>query len=452
MSDEGRRYARSAELTEGAARLISGGTSRVGARAPATDGGWAHPLFAASGSGARLTDVDGNEVIDFNNHSTALVHGHAHPRIVEAITKQAARGTGSNFSNEHEQRLAELICDRVAAFDRIRFCVTGTEAVLMAVRAARALTGRAKIAKFEGAYHGRSDFVDVSVEPDPEDWGEGDPSPVAQIGTPRSVTDAVVVLPYNETERARAILERHAGELACVVIDPFAPRTGPTVPSPGFLSMLREYTRGDGSLLVFDEVIAFRLSHGGAQGLYGATPDLTCLSKIIGGGLPIGAVAGPADFMDIFDATSEPALTFGGTYAANPLSTAAGAAALELLTADEVERINALGDRARALVREAFAVSGYPGQVLGVGSLFRPHLTTRPIRGYRSARWSPEERARVRRLQGHMLSRGVSIWEHQALCSISTPMGEEELERLAEALTASLRAMIAEGDVPGEAG
>lgn len=414
---------KSQALFQRALNVMPGGNSRT------TVWHSPHPLYAASGSGCRLSDVDGKTYLDMLNNYTSMIHGHAHPVVAEAVRRQLDLGTCFAMPTEQEVVLAELLCERVPGFENVRFTNSGSEAVMMALKAARAHTGRPKIAKCEGAYHGSYDFAEVSLDAAPESWGNADPRSVAYTaGTPKSVLDDVIVIPFNIVDETERILRAHAGELACVLIDPMPNRAGLIPATPEYLEMLRRVTTETGMLLVFDEVISFRLGHAGAQGEFGVTPDLTTIAKIIGGGFPIGAVAGSARVMAVFDPRNgKPLAPHGGTFNANPISMVAGTAAMELLTPAEFDRLNALGQRARDGIARAFAESGVDGQVTGGGSLLRVHMTTTPLVDYRSARATDAQRAALTTVVDAMFANGVLMSE-TGLCALSTPMGEAEVD------------------------
>lgn len=426
--------AKSAALFDRALDVMPGGNSRTTVwHAP-------HPLYAASGSGCRVTDVDGKEYLDFLNNYTSMIHGHANPVIAEAVRGQLELGTCFAMPTETEIVLAELLCARVPGFERVRFTNSGSEAVMMALKAARARTGRPKIAKCEGAYHGSYDFAEVSLDSAPETWGNADPKAVAYTaGTPKSVLNDVVVIPFNRPEEAERILRAHADELACVLIDPMPNRAGLIPATTEFLEMLRRVTSETGMLLVFDEVISFRLGYAGAQGVFGVTPDLTTLAKIIGGGFPIGAVAGSADAMSVFDPRQgKPLAPHGGTFNANPISMVAGTAAMELLTPEAFERLNTLGARAREGVAKAFSNAGIDGQVTGEGSLLRIHMTSVPLVDYRSARATNAQSAALTTVVDFMFANGVLMAE-TGMCALSTAMSEAEVDQFVEIFAAALK-------------
>jgi len=231
------------------------------------------PIYAASGAGCRVRDVDGNEYIDCINNFTSLIHGHAHPALIEAATKQLALGSAFGMPTESEVELAELLAARLPSVDHVRFCNSGTEAVMMALKAARAYTGRPKIAKCEGAYHGSYDYAEVSLDPTPAAWGGNAPVSVAYAkGTPDNVLADVVTIPFNDVEAAVSLIREHGPELACVLVDPMPNRAGLVPADRAYVEALRQVTREVGALLVFDEVITFRLGYEGAQGLWGIDP------------------------------------------------------------------------------------------------------------------------------------------------------------------------------------
>jgi len=426
-------------LFERARRVIPGGTSKANLHVRP------HPFYLAGGHGCRVTDVDGVERLDAINNFTALMHGHAFPPVVEAVTRQVARGTAFSASTPEEVALAELIVARVPGVERIRFGNTGTEAVMMAIKAARAYTGRDRVAKFEGAYHGYYDDIQVSFSSRPSEWGPDDaPASVPSSGgIPKHRVLETLVLPWNDRDACEQLVTRHATELAAVIVDPLANRMGFIPPAPGFLAFLRQVTRAHGILLIFDEVISFRVGYHGAQGRYGGEPDLTAFGKIIGGGFPIGATGGRAEVMEVFDpGTRGPRIASGGTFSANPVSMAAGLAAMEAVTPAELARLERLGTRLRARLADAFREAGLPGQVTGDGSLFRLLFTDRPLRSYRDVDQVAE--GRMERVFYALFDAGVLLHTSGLGC-LSTPMTEREVEELAGALGRALAHLRREG-------
>jgi glutamate-1-semialdehyde 2,1-aminomutase len=367
--------------------------------------------------------------------------------VVKAITEQAAHGTAFSFATEAEIELAEMLTARAEGFDMIRFCNSGSEAVMNAIKAARARTGRPRIAKCEGAYHGSYDFAEVSLGSGPDYWGEEDsPKSVPYSrGTPGGVLSDVIVIPFNDVQRAERILDAHADELAGVLFDPVSTQIGLLPPDPEFVDMLVRFREKSGALLIFDEVIAFRQGHGGTQTLMGVTPDLTALGKIIGGGLPVGAVAGSRDAMSVFcvDGAKAP-LPHGGTFNANPLTIVAGRAAMADWTPEAVDELNRKGEKAREMLREAIRIANVPGQVTGSGSLFKIHLHGREMTTYRDTYPVGGEGERIAAMNRHLIANGVFTSSYGLGC-LSTATQDAEVARLAEACVASYRGMRDEG-------
>jgi len=421
-------------LYERALSILPGGVSRnTVLRTP-------HPLYAASAAGCRITDIEGVERIDFANNMASLIHGHAPPAVVAAVTEQLHKGTAFTLATEVEIRYAEHLIGRNDAFEKIRFVNSGTEAVMASLKASRAFTGRFKIAKVEGAYHGLYDYAEVSQTSNPRNWGSvEDPAGVAvAFGTPTAVLDDVVVIPFNDPERAIAILDQHRGELACVLIDLMPHRVGLSPAEDAFVSALRDWTTSDGSLLVFDEVITFRSAYGGAQTWYDARPDLTALGKVIGGGFPAGAIAGRGDVMDVMNPLADTVLfPHSGTFSANPVTMTAGLVTMEMFDRRAVERVNRLAARAIDGIENTIAGLGVSACVTGGGSMFRVHLKERPPRNYREAFAEADEVKRRNALVEHLLERGF-IMINTCSATISTPMGEAEVDALVDAMASGL--------------
>lgn len=426
---------RSQEIHRRALKVMPAGNTRITLFAEP------YPHYAATGRGARVIDVDGEERVDFLNNFFSQIHGHAHPAITRAAAHQLERGTCFGLPTETDVALAETICGRVASVDEVRFTNSGSEAVMVAIKAARAFTGRPKIAKIEGAYHGMYDYVEVSQSSTPENWGNDLPRSVPySLGVPQSVLDDVVVVPFNDVARALRALESHKNALAAVLIDLIPSRCGMVWIEPDYLAAIVEFCRAHGVLLVLDEVISLRLARGGAQAIAGIRPDLTVMGKIIGGGFPVGAVGGRREVMAVFDPRGgKPKLPHGGTFTANPITMAAGQAALDHYDRPEIERLNALGDRLRSMLTDVLRESATPGTVTGAGSLFRIHLKRGAIRDYRSSYHDRETAALTAAVYRGLIARGILI--SSALSgALSTPMTDLEIGRLAEAFAAALRA------------
>ncbi len=425
----------SQQLYQRALRVLPGGVSRNAVlRRP-------HPLYAHEGKGCYLTDIEGNCRIDFANNMASLIHGHAHPAIVEAVTRQVRKGTAFSLATEAEVELAEHMTRRTKGFDKIRFVNSGTEAVMCCLKVARAFTRRPKIAKVEGAYHGIYDYAEVSQTAQPTNWGDpGEPRSVPVVqGTPQSALDEVIVIPFNNPEVALAILDRHADEIACVLVDPLPHRVGFIPASAQFIEALRTWTQKNGALLVFDEVITYRSSYGGAQEWFNVRPDLTALGKMIGGGFPVGAIAGRNDVMEVLNPLAEKVLfPHSGTFSANPVTMVAGLAALELFNQDKVARINRLAEVARRQITEAVVIAGIPACVTGAGSIFRIHFKAVPPKNYRESYVTPEENRLIQLLLEHALDEGIILI---GTCSgtLSTPMNQPEIDRLTDVLLSGFR-------------
>ena len=420
---------------------MPGGNSRHGVHfAP-------YPIYQASGQGCFITDVDGVERIDFVNNWSSLIHGHGNPQIIAAVSEQASRVMAVGAPTEVEIELAELFCDRLPGVERIRFSNSGTEAVLLALRAARAYTGRARIAKAEGAYHGKIDAVAISTAPVPERWG--DPQQPASVpdseGIPPRALDDTIVLPFNDIDATRTLLAEHSDELAAVIIDPLVSRMGFLPATPDYLSMLRETTAANGIVLIFDEVFSLRLGYNGAQGEVGITPDLTALGKVIGGGLPAGATGGSAEVMSVFDGSSgHVRVEHAGTYNANPMTMSAGLACMRQLSPEAFARLNALGDRARAGLRDALQVSGLRGQVLGQGSLISLVFNDKPFHNFRELPIGPHELESIISLHRYLLNHGVQMIPFGSFI-LSTAMTEANIDYMLEQALNGMRSSASGG-------
>ena len=419
----------SARLFERAKRVLPGGSTRQTVTFDP------YPIYAVSGRGCTVTDADGVERIDFINNYSSMIHGHCHPKIIEALQRQAEKLIAVGAPTESEIVLAELLVGRLPSVEQLRFCNSGSEAAMIAIQAARAFTGRPKIAKIEGAYHGGYDAVQVSLKPSPDAWGEPDPAPVAYAaGMPATVVRDTVVLSLNDIERSRRNLERHKAELAGVIFDPIVGRMAFLEAKAEYVAFLREWTRANGVLLILDEVFSFRIDFHGAQGRYKVAPDITALGKIIGGGIAIGAVGGKKDVMAVFDGSAGyPRLPHHGTYNANPLAMAAGLVSMELLDAAAIARINALGDRLRDGLNRVFRDADVPAKAQGVGSMVAI-APAADFTDYRGLARAPNIDALLVRIHQGLLNRGVLMMPRGAFV-VSTPMTEKEIDRSVSAVT-----------------
>ena len=423
-----------ADLYRRALRVLPGGASRSTIlRRP-------HPLYATSVSGCRVTDIEGVELIDFSNNMTSLIHGHSHPKVVAAAGRQLGRGVAHTLATEVEIQLAEHLCLRADSFDQVCFFNSGTEAVMSAIKLARAFTGRPKIAKAEGSYHGAYDYAEVSQASTPDNWGQlAQPASVPTAhGVPEPVLQDVLTLPFNNIDGSLAILDRQAESVACLLLDLLPHRAGLCPAEPAYVAALSAWARQRGALLVVDEVMSFRNGFGGAQKDYGLSPDLTALGKIIGGGFPVGAVAGRAEVMDLLNPHGGRYLMpHAGTFSANPMTLTAGLAAMELFDQKAVRRLNHLGQRVRDGLRAVIKAGGWPASVTGAGSLFRIHLLPEPPSNYREAYLDSAGAARLTRLVDTLLDRKILLI-YSGTGALSTAMGETEIDQLITAVEAAL--------------
>jgi glutamate-1-semialdehyde 2,1-aminomutase len=432
---------RSADLYDRAVRVMPGGNSRHTVFFPP------HPIYAVRAEGARVWDADGVERLDLINNYSSLIHGHNHPAIVSAIVAQAQALLSVAMPTAQEVDLAEMVCDRLPAVDQLRFTNSGTEGVMLAIKTARAFTGRSKIAKIEGAYHGSDDTASVSNTPDPRLWGDAAaPTSVPGAGGTANIAQDVVVLPMNDVENGRRILRSHAADLAAAILDPLPSHLGYQAASDAFVAMLREETAQAGALLIFDEVYSFRLGFNGAQGALGVSPDLTAMGKVIGGGLPIGAVGGRADIMEaVFDPRpGRPKMTHGGTFNANPMTMAAGVAAMTLLDRAAFDRLSDLGERLRKGLREAVKLSGAPATVRGATSMTSLFHLEGDLPTHRhlveAMQAHPEARKRAEAFFRHLLNHGLMIGA-SGLFVLSTALTEADIDRACEVSLQALRSL-----------
>jgi len=390
---------RSHEVFQRSLRYLAGGVDSP-VRAFRAVGG--EPVVIACGEGPHVYDVDGNRYIDYVCSWGPLILGHAHPAVVEAVRKAAERGTSYGAPTEAEADLAQLIVEAMPSIELLRFVNSGTEATMSALRLARAFTGRDKVVKFEGCYHGHADGLLVQAGSGVATLGLPD-SP----GVPASYAQETLVARYNDLKSVETIFDRHGDDIAAVIVEPVAGNMGVVPPQPGFLEALREMTRRAGALLVFDEVITgFRVAYGGAQSLYAVTPDLTCLGKIIGGGLPVGAYGGRREIMEML-APNGPVYQ-AGTLSGNPLAMAAGLATLrELQSPGFYERLDALSAKLVESVARAAKRAGVSLWLNRVGSMRTPFFVDAPVTDYASARRADTKL--YARFFHAMLERGVYL-------------------------------------------
>jgi len=412
LADAERRYVvrnpESRRLHEERALVMPGGNTRSVIHLPP------FPLTIVRAEGARITDADGHEYVDFLGEYTAGLYGHSHPVIIDAIRAALDDGMTYGAPNRHEVVLARALCERFPSIELVRFCNSGTEANLFAVSLARAVTGREKVLVFEGGYHGGVFY-----------FGHG--------GSPINAPFPFLVGEYNDAEGAVRLIAKHAHELAAVLVDPLQGSAGVIPGEPAFLQALRDATDEHGVLLVFDEVMTSRLATGGLQQVLGITPDLTTLGKYVGGGLAFGAFGGRADLMSRFDPSRPDALPHAGTFNNAVLTMAAGAAGLtQVYDADAVARLNALGDR----LRDRLNAVGAELCATGYGSMVGLHFTRGPIRRASDIPATPELRAL---LHLHMLESGYS-YARRGFVALNLAMNEADVDGFADAVETFLSA------------
>ncbi len=422
----------SEELFARALRLMPGGVNSP-VRAFRSVGGT--PFFTREARGASLITADGRELIDFVCTWGPAIHGHNPPAIRQALEEALARGTSFGTPNPLEVEMAESIVRFVPSIQKVRMCNSGTEATMSAIRLARGFTSRDKIVKFAGCYHGHADSLLIKAGSGALTHGYPD-----SAGIPAAFAEATVVLPFNDAGRLEEAFEANPGRIAGVILEPYPANVGLILPDPGYLKRVRELCTRHGAVLIFDEVMTgFRVARGGVQEKEGITPDLTCLGKIIGGGLPVGAFGGRADIMDKL-APLGPVYQ-AGTLSGNPLAMAAGIAALRLLEDGRAYgRLEALGRKVRDVLAAAAAAKGLPAQVPQVGSMFSIFFTAKPVRDYESA--LSGDAKLFGRFFHACLDRGVylppSAYETAFL---STAHEGSAVERACEAMTAAIKAL-----------
>ena len=397
-----------------------------------------YPIFVEEASGAHVVDADGTDRLDFIGTMTTLILGHAPQPVVDAVRSQLEQGVVYNAPNRHQVRLARLLCERIPSFDLVRFTNSGTEATLNTIRASRAFTGRDLIAKAEGGYHGSHDVVSVSVRVDPGKAGERlrpDSLPATE-GLAEGILDSVVVIPFNETEAAKVILEQHKDDLAAIIVEPMLGSVGMLPATHEFLAMLREFSNDNGVVLIFDEVISFRVAPGGSQEYYGITPDMTSLGKIVGGGFAVGAFGGRHDIMDLYDPTNGPRVAHAGTFNANPATMLAGAVTLEQLTPEVYRRLAEVTEYLRHGLREVGRELEIPVQVTGLGSLFGIHFQDDTLVGYRDIA-KADSGFRHNVFLG-LLNEGI-LMAPNLVGAVSTVIGEQEVDAFVDAFRTVLQ-------------
>ena len=424
-----RHFTESENLFDRAKRSIPGGVNSP-VRAFRAVG--RTPLFIEQAAGSNIADADGNTYTDYVGSWGPMILGHAHPVVIDAIKRAAERGTSFGAPTESEIDLAEEVKAAIPSIELIRMVSSGTEATMSAIRLARGYTGRDQIVKFEGCYHGHTDSLLVKAGSGLATFGTPD-----SAGVPVSVAGDTIVLPYNDTAAVREAFEQQGDQIACIIVEPVAGNMGCVAPRPGFLETLRQVADQHGSLLIFDEVISgFRVAYGGAQEVYGVKADITCLGKVIGGGLPVGAFGGRADVMEKI-APLGPVYQ-AGTLSGNPLAMAAGLATIRCLR--EFSPYAELERRGRKLeegLRESAAAAGVACTINRVGSVLTAFFNPGPVTDWSSAKRSDTEA--YSRFFGAMLEQGIYLAPSQFECAfLSIEHTDEVIDRTIEAATLAL--------------
>ena len=387
-----------------------------------------YPTYIEGGEGCTVYDVDRNRYLDFHNNFTSLIHGHGDPAVVEAVQTQVSKGTlfGSPTSCQHE--LAAILCERIPSVERVRFCNSGTEATMMALRLARAYTGKDVILKMDGGYHGTHDYAEINISAS-ADTGVMPYLHKESKGVPDCILDTMMVVPFNNLDAAEETLSTYNHQIAGIIVEPIMNAGGLVVARDGFLPGLRKLADKYGVLLIFDEVVTFRLSLGGWQLLENVMPDITTLGKIIGGGFPVGAISGKAEIMELFNPARADKLKHSGTFNGNSITMVAGIATLKHYGQSEIDRINKLGERLRQGIREAFRADDLKVNVTGCGSLAYIHWTSEEI-------ITAGDAARAAKAAGQLLTLlhlgllNQGIWvPHRGELAVSTPMKETEIDQ-----------------------
>ena len=442
-STEWRQYleqnSNSRRHAEKVGKIVPSGSSRSLLRHPP------FPFFVNHAAGISSVDLDGNERLDFHNNYTTLIHGHGHPEIMAAVKEQLPKGTSYSAPVVQEARLVDLLTNRIGGVDQVVFNNSGSEAVMVALRIARAVTGKQLIGKFEGGYHGSSDFVMVGGHeiPDVDDPVKVSKPKPDMAGLPDAATDQVVLIKYNDVEAVKEAVAQYGDDMAAMIVEPIMFAGGVVPATPEFLQAIRDETARKGIIFICDEVVTLRQAVGGAQGYYGIDPDLTTMAKTIGGGFPVGAVGGKREFMKCLnDASDGGTVANLGTFSANPMSVTAGAVAMELLDEAAIAHINQLGDKARAGLQSIIQTHDVAAQVSGTGSLFQIHWTDTPITDARASMSGNPDQVLLNFIG--MCNRGVQL-SMRGNAALSTPMTEATIDTMLNAFDETVASMCAEG-------
>ncbi len=396
-----------------------------------------YPLTIETANGSRLTDSDGNIYIDFLNNYTSMIHGHSHPTITKAIADVLEKGTCIPAILPEQVELAEILCQRLPSVDRIRFCNSGTEATMFAVRTARAFNGKDAIIKMEGGYHGTTDWAEYSmVNSDPVNRNPLKPIPESK-GISHNAGKDLYIVPFNDLDAVEQTLAAHADEISAIIVEPVLGSLGIICPKPGYLQGLRILADKYDVLLIFDEVQTFRLSLGGAQELYGVTPDITAIAKIFGGGLPIGAFGGREDIMAVYDKTLAESISHTGTFNGNRPAMAGGIAAMKLLDQAAIDKLERLGSRLEMGLKKTIDDYQVPFSINRAGSLLQIHMVPKSPHNWLTVVAGFPLLPICVLLHLELLNRGVFIATRGTI-ALSTVMNEEDIDFAIQAFTESV--------------
>ena len=424
--------ANSEHLFAEALKFIPGGVNSP-VRAFRAVGG--QPFFVNRAKAAHIWDVDGNEYVDYVGTWGPAILGHSHPKIIKAVQQAAENGTSFGIPNPAEVTMAKLLCSLVPSVEKVRMCNSGTEATMSAIRLARGFTRRDKIIKFDGCYHGHADSLLVKAGSGALTFGNPD-----SAGVPAAFTEHTIVLPFNDLDAVKAAFSANQAQVAGIIVEPVPGNAGLYLPKPGYLEALRELTKSNGALLIFDEVMTgFRLAKGGAQERFSIRPDLSCFGKVIGGGLPVGAFGGRADVMDCLAPVGP--VYQAGTLSGNPVAMAAGIAALEELAAtDAYARLEKLGAALEQGLKAAAKSAAVPVQFNRCGSMFCSYFTSDPVHNLADAMKS--DRERFKKYFHGMLAQGIYLAPSQFEAGfLSTAHTQADIEKTVTAAERVLKAL-----------
>jgi glutamate-1-semialdehyde 2,1-aminomutase len=378
-----------------------------------------YPVWIEKANGCKLIDVDGNEYIDFHNNFSSMILGYNNPKVTAALMNQLEKGVAPFGNTPTVLRWAEIMCQRVESVDKIRFVNSGSEAVMFAIRAARAFTGKNKILMTDGGFHGSYDVALFPSHPD---------------GLSKSLQTDSIIIPYNDNKATEKAIIENKNELAAVIVEGHMGAAGQIPPKNGYLNLLREVTAANNVLLILDEVMCFRLDYGGVQGMYGIKPDLTTFGKIIGGGFPVGAFGGREDVMNLFSPQTGKVFQ-SGTFSGNPMTATAGVTSLEQITAKEIDRINQLGESMAVGIRKVCANLNIKAQVTGYGSMYCLHFSSEPIIDGKTSREANQDLKRLLHLA--LMVKGIPL-PLRGQFSITTPMTKYDIEIAIKAIEDAL--------------